>query len=212
MVDTTPTPTPEPAPPLTRRTQFVLAGLLLALVGLLGWHWYTAHYSARPTEQHRESTHRIDLNNASRAELSLLPHLGPKKADSIVAHRQMHGSFQNIDDLRQVQGIGNATVDKLRPWLALTEPDDAPDDVERLMRAPPKSNPKSKPLPPGTRININTATLAELDTLPNIGPVIAQRIIDERAKKPFTSIADLRRVSGIGAKRLEALQALVTVE
>lgn len=211
MADQRPTPSPEPAPALQPRTQFVLAGLLVALIALVGWHWYDAHYTARPTEQLLDPTYRIDLNKASRAELALLPNVGLKKADSIVAHRQAHGSFQTIDDLRNVHGIGDATVKKIRPWLTLTEPDEPPDEVERLMRAP-SSNSKTKAPPPGTRINLNTATLAELDTLPNIGPVIAQRILDERAKKPFASVADLRRVSGIGPKRLEALQAYVTVD
>ena len=48
-------------------------------------------------------------------------------------------------------------------------------------------------------ININTATAAQLDTLPGIGPVLAQRIIDYRqANGPFTSLSQLMLVEGIG--------------
>lgn len=62
------------------------------------------------------------------------------------------------------------------------------------------------------RINLNTATAAELEELPRIGPAMAQRIIEWReANGRFTSVEDLLAVSGIGEKMLEALRPLVTV-
>ncbi len=60
------------------------------------------------------------------------------------------------------------------------------------------------------RIDLNTADVAALDTLPRIGPAIAQRIVDWRtANGPFSSVDDLLAVSGIGAKTIEALRPLV---
>ncbi|TFD91783.1 helix-hairpin-helix domain-containing protein [Cryobacterium lactosi] len=62
------------------------------------------------------------------------------------------------------------------------------------------------------RINLNTATIADLDTLPRIGATMAQRIVDYRdAQGRFTSIEDLRNVTGIGDKTFAALQDLITV-
>lgn len=62
------------------------------------------------------------------------------------------------------------------------------------------------------RVNLNSADATQLDTLPRIGPAMAQRIIDWReANGGFTSVEDLLAVPGIGDKMLEGLRDLVTV-
>lgn len=60
-------------------------------------------------------------------------------------------------------------------------------------------------------VSLNSATLAELETLPRIGPALAQRILDWReANGGFTSIEDLRNVTGIGQKTFDGLKDHVT--
>lgn len=62
-------------------------------------------------------------------------------------------------------------------------------------------------------ININLATAFELEFLPGIGKVLAERIVTERnANGLFSSIDDLLRVNGIGEKRILSLQEYVIIE
>ena len=61
------------------------------------------------------------------------------------------------------------------------------------------------------KLDINTATAEELETLPKIGPVLAQRILDHRAEHgPFVTIGQLLDVPGIGEKTLESIAPYIT--
>jgi competence protein ComEA len=62
------------------------------------------------------------------------------------------------------------------------------------------------------KVNINTASAVELDTLPGIGPALAQQIIDDRAAHGnFNTIEDIMQVSGIGPATSDKLKDLITV-
>lgn len=61
-----------------------------------------------------------------------------------------------------------------------------------------------------SRMNINTATAAELDKLPGVGAVLSQRIIDYRTKNgPFKNLDDLRKVDGLSKSIIEKIKDLV---
>ncbi|MEU8586996.1 ComEA family DNA-binding protein [Streptomyces sp. NPDC048664] len=64
--------------------------------------------------------------------------------------------------------------------------------------------------PPATPVSLSTATVDQLDTLPGVGPVLAQRIVDYRTRHGgFRSVDDLREVGGIGERRFADLRKLV---
>jgi competence ComEA-like helix-hairpin-helix protein len=63
------------------------------------------------------------------------------------------------------------------------------------------------------RIELNSASWVEWSQLPGIGPVLGQRIVDERERNgPFRGAADLRRVKGIGEKRLGEIRPYIHTE
>lgn len=61
-------------------------------------------------------------------------------------------------------------------------------------------------------VNINTATMAELDTLPGIGPVTAKKIIDRRSLYgDFKTIEEIQKVSGIGPKKYADIAGKISI-
>ncbi len=71
---------------------------------------------------------------------------------------------------------------------------------------------ETAPTASGKKVNINTASSAELEKLPRIGPKVAQRIIDFRKEHGnFKKIEELMKVKGIGEKTFEQLKDRITV-
>jgi len=170
----------------------------------------------------------LDLNRATAEDLDALPGLGPALAQRIVDYRKAHGPFKQIEDLGEIPGIGPQNLAKLKPSLGLGGPDAMPPPAgeasittgesfsgtqfdSQAGRLPGrKSGLKSKT--PGSVIDPNRASQADLETLPGIGPVLARRIMDyRRVHGPYRKIADLRKVSGIGPKKLEKIKPYLTI-
>ena len=84
---------------------------------------------------------------------------------------------------------------------------DAPFGLPGATEAPSTSSESGAEL-----ININSASAEELDSLPGIGPTIAQRIIDYRTENgPFLTIEDIMNVSGIGPSTFDQIKDMITV-
>jgi len=88
---------------------------LTTCLAALAW---TAHqHRHAPLGLSGSNDYVIDLNHADHAELLQLPGVGESLASRIEAYRDRHGSFQTVDELRKVHGIGPVTLARLSPYV-----------------------------------------------------------------------------------------------
>lgn len=102
-------------------------------------------------------------------------------------------------------------------WIGWPVPEEETPQVradQPVAASPPAAPP---PAPPHAgkavaKVNLNRASVEELQTLPGVGPALAQRMVEWRkAHGRYRTVDDLQAVKGIGKKRLEQLRPLVTV-
>jgi len=159
----------------------------------------------------------VDINTAGIAELDTLPGIGPAKAQAILDHRSVNGPFVNIVQIMDVSGIGPATFENIRPLINTGNDDgsQAPGEASAAEPDPAAVTAPREPAggPPTTQLNVNTATAAELQMLPGIGPTKAQAIVDDRTNNgPFAQCSDLARVAGIGPATVANVSANCTTK
>jgi len=86
-------------------------------------------------------------------------------------------------------------------------------DLVRQAAASQHAESLARPLGPEEKVDLNRATVEELDRLPRVGPALARRIVEERtAGGPFRSLAELTRVPGVGPRLLAELERHVTFD
>lgn len=100
---------------MTRSTVALLLALSLPLVSSLSTTAYASVQEARPAA----SAQSVNLNTATVAQLEALPGIGPSMAQRIVSYREKNGAFKKLEDLMNIQGIGEKSFLKLRPLLTL---------------------------------------------------------------------------------------------
>jgi competence ComEA-like helix-hairpin-helix protein len=149
----------------------------------------------------------IDLNSANEAALAQAPGIGPQRARRIVERRELAGPFGHLDELQEVHGIGPYTSQKARPALRLSGTETTP------VSAPTTDKASGRKSPPPQPLDLNLATADELQALPGIGPVLAERIVAYReAHGPFVKVEDVTRVPGIKEKTLAKVRPFVMID
>jgi competence ComEA-like helix-hairpin-helix protein len=154
---------------------------------------------------------RVDLDHAPALEIARLPKVGLRLAKSIVADREANGAFGSLEALDRVPGVGPGLLAAIRDQVRFSAVPRA-----AIPPAPQPAHPRNlergtrKDLP---RVDLNTASTAELERLPLIGPSLAGRIVAFRQKYgPFPAVDSLIRVAGIGPAILARIRDRVGVQ
>lgn len=180
---------------------FIL-GVCALLVVQSAWRLF------RPTEPLAVVPSGIDLNSADVGTLRQLPGVGPHLAARIVDYRNHQGPFTSIDDLRSIHGIGPATLERLKTVVSVSTESQA-----RSLSPRPTGRVAGTKSPPLQPLDLNSATREELMSLPGIGPVLAERIVEDRATNgPYRAVPELTRIRGIKGKTLEKFAPYLRVE
>jgi competence protein ComEA len=160
----------------------------------------------------------IDLNTADQKTLESLPGIGKSTAKAIIAGRP----YKSVDDLKKVKGISDSKLKAIKdkvmvgasPSAQAAQSTPAVPAAAAGMassaqkEASEKATKSASKLAPGQLVNINTASKAELDALPGIGPTKSQAIIDGR---PYNRIEDIMKVKGIKEGTFNKIKDHITV-
>jgi competence protein ComEA len=223
--------------PTERRALFLLLALGLAGQGVRWWIGgpgeppgqveLLAALPPKSARAHRDSVlalarplepgERIDADRATAPELARLPKVGLALAKTIVAEREAKGPFGSLEGLDRVPGIGPGLLAAVAPYVTFSRqvaPSSAPASGQFARPVPPAGGgvggSPDGPRPP--QVNLNAATLSELDDLPGIGPARAAAILQEReARGAFASVEELSRVPGLGPAAIARLRNRVVV-
>ena len=126
------------------------------------------------------------------------------------------GDFNYTESDRQFEQQVKSSFEELEKNKLSNEQQQRTDEMKKFADSliTQKDSPKEKKsLLPGRKININTALAGDLQLLPGIGEVTAERIIEYRELKgPFRKADDLKKVKGIGDKKFEQLMHYITTE
>jgi DNA uptake protein ComE-like DNA-binding protein len=147
------------------------------------------------------ATEPVDINTADTALLNTLPGIGTVLAERIVKFRTAKKGFEQVSELKAVYGLSPETYAKLEPRLYVeqetfaalrhaarpAQPSAFPAENQRLMasRGIEEETPAASAAASAAPLNLNTATEAELQTVPGLNPTFASRIVKLRTNMGF---------------------------
>ncbi|HON57657.1 MAG TPA: helix-hairpin-helix domain-containing protein, partial [bacterium] len=135
----------------------------------------------------RDYSKVLNLNTATKTQLASITGISSGAAARIIEYRDKNNGFKSVDELLKVSGITLANFTEMQRYLYLPENEG--------------------------KVNLNTATKTQLQTLSGVGSTLAQRIIDYRTATPggFKDITDLKNITGISDGIYAGIKNSVTV-
>jgi DNA uptake protein ComE-like DNA-binding protein len=151
-----------------------------------------------------DTTTKVDLNTASEKDLESLPSVGSATAKKIIAGRP----YSSVNDLSKA-GISAATIKKIAPLVAVSgAAASAPTKAATTATTKPTATATTtKTAEMNAKVDLNTASEKDLDSLPGVGPATAKKII---AGRPYSSVDNLSK-AGISATTIKKIAPLVMV-
>jgi competence protein ComEA len=180
---------------VSRRRALVLAAAALVLLAVAG---RTLAGAGAASEQ-----------PAAQPLVPATPAVAPRLVVHVAGAVKRPGLYRLAEGKRVADAVaraGGATAPADTAAINLAAP--LADGMQVLV---PRRGPAAAGKQPGGRVSLGSATLAELDALPGVGPVTAQKILDFRTQHGgFRSVDDLDAIPGIGPARIEQLRDVVS--
>ncbi|KAK1173448.1 endonuclease/exonuclease/phosphatase family domain-containing protein 1-like isoform X1 [Acipenser oxyrinchus oxyrinchus] len=151
---------------------------------------------------------RLNINTATEEELMTLPGVNRMVAQNIVEYRERIGGFKKVEDLALVSGVGAAKLEQIKLEICVSNRTGSTQHSPSSLRKDLNQEHLAY-----TRININTATPAQLMSIRGITEKIAKNIVDYRQQHgPFKSIEDLVKVAYINSSFLDKFRFQIFAE
>jgi len=137
---------------------------------------------------------KLELNTATSTQLQNTLGLGPVLAQRVIDNRP----YASLEDLRKT-GLSPSMIAKIQPLVLIA----GKPAVSKV--APPVAGKPPRPTPPGTKLDLNSAMLSDIQNLPGIGFALAPRVL---AGRPYSTADDLLRI-GVPSSTVERIRPLV---